>query len=471
MDFKKTIQLIDSATADFEKSVSSSERLIYAETQKIIKSLEIDASGKIKPSVKNLRLLTKMRKHIARLANNKGYLKAVKDLVNSFEEVYQSQMKYFSTITQDVPHTKKYALMKQIAIDNTITNLTGAGLQASVTDKINDMLLRAVTSGAKYADLTNELHEHLTKTDKGSGALSKYANTYATTAISQYAGENNKILTDDLGLEWFEYVGSNIETTREFCEHLTEKRYIHKSEIKTILKGEIDGHQCEIYEKTGLPKGMIEGTNEQNFQVNCGGWNCRHQLVPVAKEAIPKNEKEALPYRKDPDYTDVKTNKQGGMKATHVGHNKHSATKEETFFDEKITSTELEYICQDKLFKLGHKAILCDENKRDEIDQILPSLDLNLDGVLMDIRTITSGKIGSALLEKNKQLSRFYHRTNHKSNSVCLYFHKKELFDKDIFLKDVKWFADKQGVYYNTKILKFIYVVLGWDNKLLKYEI
>jgi|GEM_PF-1444970 len=177
--------------------------------------------------------------------------------------------------------------MKQIAVDNVTTNLTGAGLQASVTDKINDMLLRAVTSGAKYADLTKELHEHLTKTDKGSGALSKYANTYATTAISQYAGENNKILTDDLGLEWFEYVGSNIETTREFCDHLTEKRYIHKSEIKTILKGKIDGHQCEIYEKTGLPKGMIEGTTEQNFQVNCGGWNCRHQLVPVAKEAVP----------------------------------------------------------------------------------------------------------------------------------------------------------------------------------------
>lgn len=95
-------------------------------------------------------------------------------------------------------------------------------------------------------------------------------------------------MTDDLGLEWFEYVGSNIETTREFCEHLTEKRYIHKSEIKTILKGEIDGHQCAMNERTGLPKGMIEGTTEQNFQVNCGGWNCRHQLVPVAKEAVPK---------------------------------------------------------------------------------------------------------------------------------------------------------------------------------------
>lgn len=147
--------------------------------------------------------------------------------------------------------------------------------------------MRAVTSNAKFSDLTRELHEHLTTTENKQGALSKYANTYATTSMSQYVGENNRLLTNDLGLEWFEYVGSNIETTREFCEHLTEKRYIHKSEIKTILKGEIDGYQCEIYEKTGLPKGMIEGTNEQNFQVNCGGWNCRHQLVPVAKEAVP----------------------------------------------------------------------------------------------------------------------------------------------------------------------------------------
>ena len=148
--------------------------------------------------------------------------------------------------------------------------------------------MRAVTSKAKFSDLTRELHEHLTTTENKQGALSKYANTYATTSMSQYVGENNRLLTNDLGLEWFEYVGSNIETTREFCDHLTEKRYVHKSEIKTILKGEIDGYQCEIYEKTGLPKGMIEGTNEQNFQVNCGGWNCRHQLVPVAKEAVPK---------------------------------------------------------------------------------------------------------------------------------------------------------------------------------------
>ncbi len=45
---------------------------------------------------------------------------------------------------------------------------------------------------------------------------------------------------------------------------------------------------------------MIEGTTPENFQCNCGGWNCRHQLVPVADAVVPaalraKFEKRTLP--------------------------------------------------------------------------------------------------------------------------------------------------------------------------------
>lgn len=184
-------------------------------------------------------------------------------------------------------HQTKYDLMQQLAIENTVGGLTGAGLQSNVTDKLNEMLLRAVTSNAKYADLMEEMRTYLRGDAEHQGALARYANTYTVTALSQYAGQNNRLLTEDLGCEWFEYVGSEIETTREFCEHLCEKRFIHKSEIPEILKGHIDGHKCKIYAKTGLPQGMIEGTNAENFQVNVGGWNCRHQLVPIAKEAVP----------------------------------------------------------------------------------------------------------------------------------------------------------------------------------------
>ncbi|MDO4813433.1 MAG: hypothetical protein Q3995_07960, partial [Eubacteriales bacterium] len=111
-------------------------------------------------------------------------------------------------------------------------------------------------------------------------------------SLSQFTGQNNKLLTDDLGVEWFMYVGSTMERTREFCQHMTAKKWVHVSEIPEILKGHIEYegevHKCKIYAKTKLPSGMIEGTNEDNFQVNVGGWNCRHQLVPVAAAAVPE---------------------------------------------------------------------------------------------------------------------------------------------------------------------------------------
>jgi hypothetical protein len=96
-----------------------------------------------------------------------------------------------------------------------------------------------VTSGAKYADLVDEFHKQLESSDDSTSALAKYAKTYATTAMTQLAGENNRLFTDDLGAEWFQYVGSVIETSRQFCELLTEKEYIHKSEIKGIIALEL----------------------------------------------------------------------------------------------------------------------------------------------------------------------------------------------------------------------------------------
>jgi hypothetical protein len=127
----------------------------------------------------------------------------------------------------------------------------------------------------------------LQTTPQAQGILSKYAKTYARDAINDFMGQRNRIIDADLGTEWYMYVGSNLTTTREFCEHLTKKKYVHKSEIPTILEGDIDGHQCEIYDKTGLPHGLIDGTDPDNFIIYRGGWNCGHQLIPVAEEAVP----------------------------------------------------------------------------------------------------------------------------------------------------------------------------------------
>lgn len=291
---REIIRTSDHASVAFEKAVANSERKMLDEVQLLIKDLETNPSGTIKTSIANLKRVQAIRTHLSKIANNKDYLRAVSELLREFDTIYNQQVSYYAVKNQSTRAEQKHALVKTIARENTIAALTGDGLAANVTAQLDKMLLRAVTSGARFADLQKELSDYLLTNEGGQGALSRYANTYAVTAISQYAGQHNKLFTDDLGTDWFEYVGSNIETSRPFCLACTKKRYIHRSEIHDLLAGHIhivggDDIDVEIYDKTGLPKGMIEGTTEENFQVNVGGWNCRHQLVPVAAEAVPEN--------------------------------------------------------------------------------------------------------------------------------------------------------------------------------------
>ena len=100
------------------------------------------------------------------------------------------------------------------------------------------------------------------------------------------------LVSSDLGYEWYRYMNSDIETTRCFCDAMTDKDYFHISEVPGLLKGKglrCDGEPVPIYAKTGLPYGMIDGTNAENFFIRAGGWNCGHSIQPVNVRQVPAN--------------------------------------------------------------------------------------------------------------------------------------------------------------------------------------
>ena len=297
MKYQNVLSIIDKESEQFDSVITKTEKAMLSAAVNAIKKLDVDASGNIKTTTSNIKLLASIRTKLAAVASNKDFMNGVKSLAVAMNDLYKAQVQYYSTAfplkTLSDKAKSKHQALQRIAIDNVTHGLSQGAIDASVIDPLNKMLLRAVTSGSKYADLIDEFHKQLETSNETTSALAKYAKTYATTAMTQLAGENNRLFTEDLGAEWFQYVGSVIETSRQFCELLTEKEYIHKSEIKGILNGriEIDGkvHECEMNAKTGLPKGLIEGTTEDNFQVNVGGWNCRHQLIPIAAEMVPAN--------------------------------------------------------------------------------------------------------------------------------------------------------------------------------------
>ena len=138
------------------------------------------------------------------------------------------------------------------------------------------------------------------------------------------------------------------------------------------------------------------------------GYQCANiiKAIKSAKLAPVIEEYERL--RADENYTDVKIDrKSGGLKATHIGHNTDRGKKAQRFFGGRYTSVDLEIECQEQLFKLGHKVILCDESKQIG-GNTLPAIDMLVDGILMDIRSITGrGWYSHAMLDKNDQFRRY----------------------------------------------------------------
>ena len=138
-----------------------------------------------------------------------------------------------------------------------------------------------------YNDLVEGLRTELLTSDKSAGLLSRYAQVYVTDALSQFSGQQMNLVSVGLNSQWYRYVGSNKDTTREFCEYLTKKEFIHKSELPKIIRGQIDGHRCILNKKTGLPLGMMDNTTVDNLVINRGGHNCQHALIPINETSVP----------------------------------------------------------------------------------------------------------------------------------------------------------------------------------------
>jgi hypothetical protein len=266
---------------------------LFKEVLLLLKKLDVKGDT-ITTNIRNLNLINELKSKIERIVIDPRYKKELKTFVQAYDQVGILQNQYFASFNTNFKPNPVMNALKKNAVNTTLNNLTQAGLQAGVTDGLRKILVTNVNAGGSYADMQEQLRNYLTTTNTGEGALERYVKTYANTAINQFSAEYSRTIAQDLGLEWYQYTGSLITTSRDFCIHSIDKRYMHESEFPTLLQGNIDGTQIHVNKKTGLPDGMMEGTTPENFPRRRGGWSCRHQLVPVDELLVPKNIKEKV---------------------------------------------------------------------------------------------------------------------------------------------------------------------------------
>ena len=155
------------------------------------------------------------------------------------------------------------------------------------------------------------------------------------------------------------------------------------------------------------------------------------------RKRIEENRKLYDRLSKDKRYKDVEFNPTtGALKATHIGHK-----------DGSSDGYRLEKKLLNHLYACGHSIILNDEQKKGRDGNVLTSLDMILDGVRMDIKSITKYKkhYGAAIKAKNNQLARFNARTDiHEyADTLCMYFDEPSMFSPDKITKGFEYMTNK----------------------------
>lgn len=337
---KELIRLLDSSVEDFISSLPATEKQLFAKVITLAKQLDLTGDN-IQVSVANTRLINQIQQEVDSIISSDAYIGNVKKYIDGFSGVDKAQQAYFSEITTAFSPPKVLAEIKNQITKDVSRGLTERGLGQKAADELTAILRLNVSEGGSYADFTEQLRDSILGTKEDSGILERNSRQLVTDSINQYSATYSQTVTSDLGLKWFQYTGSLIETSRPFCVACVEKRWIHESEFKTILNGNIDGKKVSL-------AGVNPETTPENFQILRGGFNCAHQLLPVSEDIVPREIRIALYESKNIPYDE------NGFA---IGEQIDKiATAEELIADVKDAEPELKTATQNILDKTGADA-------------------------------------------------------------------------------------------------------------------
>jgi hypothetical protein len=236
----------------------------------------IDLAGNLsldaKDRAKSLKEMIKLKKDISdTIVNNSLYQAQVAEVVAGFDQLAKLSNDYISIIIDDFkPKTELYKAILQSNIATTKDALIGAGIRDNFGTAIQEVLKDNISGIGTRSELNKTLRKFIEGTDTEKAFLDRYIKQTTNDSVMTFNAEYIQTIAEDLDVEYYLYQGTIIADTRPFCE-ARSGRFFTKEEVQKWpnLKGW---------------QGRMAGTNSSTIFIYRGGYNCRHQLWPVAKE-------------------------------------------------------------------------------------------------------------------------------------------------------------------------------------------
>jgi hypothetical protein len=250
----------------------------------ILDEMDVDANGNIEQTENNVRRIGLINEELKKVLAGSEYKEAVKSFLDSIDKGVQLTDEIARTFEESFEPNQVQKQLLQISKQNAINAFYGSGLDARFTQPFLEQLTANVAARAPLREAVNALEGLVVGTEANDGRILANIKTTATTAQAVADRSYSAAVNEELGIEWYEYLGGEIDTTRPFCRNREDGIY-HKKEIEAWGDGKNSAGIYDIRDCTWA--GRIEGTDSRSIFTFVGGWNCRHYLVPVPDNKVP----------------------------------------------------------------------------------------------------------------------------------------------------------------------------------------
>jgi hypothetical protein len=140
------------------------------------------------------------------------------------------------------------------------------GLQAfsaQTQERIAQSIQDAIIAGKPYRKLTNEIKNHITGlTDIAGRPLKQYAGVYAQDGLMNAYRSLSMQKAKEIKIKHFVWMGNVVAGTRPMCANSAGQAFTEQ-ELQELDLSTWAGKSCSVF-------------------ACCGGWNCRHVLMPIS---------------------------------------------------------------------------------------------------------------------------------------------------------------------------------------------
>jgi hypothetical protein len=281
---KNKIKLLENVPEELATAAERAQRDAWRKLGPLLAEMDVDADGNIAQTEDNIRRIGLITEELNKVLAGGEYKDAVQSFLGSIDEGIQLTDDIARKIDSTFEPNNVQKQLLNISKQNAINAFFGSGLRERVTQPFLEQLTANVAARAPLNQAVKALQGVIEGTETTDGRLLANVRTTAGTAQAIADRSYAAAVNEELGIEYFQYLGGEIATTRPFCEH-REGEIFHRKEIEAWGAGENSAGINDI--RNGTWDGRIEGTDSRSIFTFVGGWNCRHYLVPVIKQRVP----------------------------------------------------------------------------------------------------------------------------------------------------------------------------------------